>query len=234
METDTPDTTDTHPYHHYLFFHVAHPFYRLSPQSEVKLKSEFRTWLDTETRRRDLKITPYATLGYKNDFTFMLWVRSPKPEAVTDLLPALQRTGLGEYLHLRQTYFGLILPSQYSGRTGRPEQDMNQFSDRLPYLTLYPFTKTPEWYQLSEDNRRSIMGQHIKTGVQHPEIRQCLLHSTGLDDQEFVVSYEMSSLEEFHRLVEEMRSTVGRPYTLSDTPIYTCLHKPLPELMQWL
>jgi len=221
-------------YHYYLFFHVPPPFYQLAPQHEVKLKSEFTTWFNTEVKKRDLVVTPYVTLGFKDDLTFMLWMRSDDPAAVAAFLPALFRTGLGQHLHLRRTYFGLVLPSHYSGRTGKPEQDMNQFSDRLPYLTLYPFTKTHGWYQLSDDNRRSIMGQHIKTGVQHPEIRQCLLHSTGLDDQEFIVSYEMSSLEEFHSLVKEMRSTIGRTYTLSDTPIYTCLHKSLPELMEWL
>jgi chlorite dismutase len=221
-------------YHHYLFFHVRPGFYELTPVQETKLKSEFRTWIETEIKRRELTITPYVTLGFKDELTFMLWCRSDRPETVTEWLPALFRTPMGAHLQLRQTFFGLVLPSHYSGRTGKPEQDMNQFDDRLPYLTLYPFTKTPEWYQLSDDNRRSIMGQHIKTGVQHPEIRQCLLHSTGLDDQEFMVSYEMSSLEEFHRLVVEMRSTVGRPFTLSDTPIYTCLYKPLPELMEWL
>jgi chlorite dismutase len=221
-------------YHHYLFFHVPRQFYQLPAERQAKLKADFHTWLEAEGKRRELNITPYATLGFKNNLTFMLWCRAQQPEAVTELLPGLMRTGLGEHLHLRQTYFGLVLPSQYSGRTGKPEQDMNQFEDRLPFLTLYPFTKTPEWYQLSDNNRHSIMGQHIKTGVLHPEIRQCLLHSTGLDDQEFVVSYEMSSLEEFHQLVKEMRSTVGRPYTLSDTPIYTCMYKPLSSLLEWL
>jgi chlorite dismutase len=229
-----PSPTDSHRYQHYLFFHVPPPFYQLPAAQQTELKQAFQSWLETDANKLGLNITPYAILGLKDDLTFMFWIRSSSPAGVTEMLPGLWRTGLGQHLHLRRTYFGLVLPSQYSGRTGKPEQDMNQFDQRLPYLTLYPFTKTQDWYQLSEPNRRSIMGQHIKTGVQHPEIRQCLLHSTGLDDQEFIVSYEMSSLEEFHRLVVEMRTTVGRPYTLSDTPIYTCLHQPLSKLMEWL
>jgi len=164
----------------------------------------------------------------------MLWCRAADPAAVQNWLPQLWRTALAAHLKLRQAYFGLVRPSPYSGRTGKPEQDMNQFGDRLPYFVLYPFTKTHDLYQLSPDNRRSVMGQNIKTGVAHPEIRQCLLYSTGLDNQEFMVSYETTSLKEFQELVMEMRSTLGRPYTLSDTPIHTCIYRSLDQLIDWL
>jgi len=230
MDT-TPTETETHPYHHYLFFNVQPEFYRLPAPGQTKLKHEFKNQLEG---LNDILITPYATLGLKGGTTFMLWCRSPRPETVTTMLPGLLRTGLGACLTLVQTYFGLVRPSQYSGRTGKPEQVIQNYAERLPYFILYPFTKTHSWHQLAPENRRSIMGQHIKTGLSHPDIRQCLLYSYGLDDQEFLVSYETSTLEEFQDLVIEMRALIGRPYTLSDTPIYTCLYKPLSELVDWL
>ena len=84
--------------------------------------------------------------------------------------------------------------SEYSGRTGKPEQVMQNYEDRLPYFILYPFTKTHEWHALDAESRRSIMGQHIKVGIGHPDIRQCLLYSYGVDDQEFIVSYETKTI----------------------------------------
>lgn len=217
-------------YQHYLFFEVTPSFYQLPSPDQAAAKKSFAK-LITGSK---FSITTYASAGFTAGTTFMLWCRAGDPAAVQNWLPLLWRTSLGAHLELRQAYFGLVRPSPYSGRTGKPDQDMNQFKDRLPYFILYPFTKTHDWYQLSPDNRRSIMGQHIKTGVAHPEIRQCLLYSTGLGNQEFMVAYETAALEEFQDLVMEMRSTVGRPYTLSDTPIYTCLHKPADELMSWL
>jgi chlorite dismutase len=222
---------DPRPYHHYLFFDVRPAFYELAADEPTKLGHEFKAALEHLT---GTTVEPYATLGMKAGTTFMLWCRSDRPESVTNQLPGLLRTGLGRHLNLVQTYFGIVRPSQYSGRTGKPEQVIQNYDQRLPYLTLYPFTKTHEWHQLAPDNRRAVMGQHIKTGVSHPEIRQCLLYSYGLDDQEFLVSYEMPTLEEFQDLVIEMRSLIGRPYTLSDTPIYTCLHKPLEQFVEWL
>jgi chlorite dismutase len=225
------ETPDTHPYHHYLFFQMKPEFYQLSQAQQDKTK---QTLSNTIRNASELIIAPYTTLGFKTGTIFMLWCRAQNPSAVQDLLQTIQHTQAGAYLELTHTYFGIVRASQYSGRTGKPEQIMQNFTDRLPYFVLYPFTKTPEWYLLDFENRRSMMGQHIKIGVGHPDIRQCLLYSYGLADYEFVVSYETPSLEQFQDLVMELRKTMGRTYTLSDTPIFTCLHKPLDQLLAWL
>jgi chlorite dismutase len=107
-------------------------------------------------------------------------------------------------------------------------------NERLPYLIIYPFTKTTDWYQLDFETRRKMMGAHIKVGVGHPAIRQCLLYSYGVDDHEFIVSYETPTLEEFQDLIIELRSTEVRKYTANDLPIYTCIYKSPEELVEWL
>lgn len=222
---------DTHPYHHYLFFSVSKDFYQLTLSEQTVIKDEFKSFISGIDR---LIIVPYATLGFKAETTFMLWCRAKDPVGVQNILPELLRTQLGGYLSIRYSYFGIVRNSEYSGRTGKPEQVMQNYEERLPYFILYPFTKTHEWHALDAENRRSMMGQHIKVGIGHPDIRQCLLYSYGVDDYEFVVSYETKTLEEFQDLVIEMRRTLGRKYTLVDTPTFTCIHKTLPELMEWL
>jgi len=222
---------DTHSYHNYLFFDLRMEFYRLSSDEQAKLKSEFSKQLLMEKRTY---ITPYLTRGYKPDTTFMLWCRSQNPADVQELIGKLYHTQLGHWLKLTHTYFGLIRPSQYSGRTGKPEQIIQNYKDRLPYFILYPFTKTHTWHQLELPERKKIMYEHMNIGVTFPNIRQCLLYTYGVDDYEFLVSYETSSLEEFQDLVIKLRSTKGRPYTLRDTPIHTCLYYPLTDLVHAL
>lgn len=222
---------DSHPYHHYYFFALDSSFYQLPEPTQHVLKKLFHKLLSAQP---DIFITPYYTLGFKADTTFMLWLRAPNPTAAQSLLRTIFASKIGKYLRLSYTFFGIVRESQYSGRTGKPEQVMQNFGDRLPYFVLYPFTKTADWYLLDMDNRRSIMGQHIKTGLAHPNIRQCLLYSYGIDDYEFLVSYETPTLEEFQDLVIEMRKTIGRKYTLVDTPIFTCIYKPLDAMMEWL
>ena len=223
---------DAYPYHNYLFFKIDNGFYRLTEAEQHAAKKTFSALL-TE-KKSDLTVDAYATLGFKPDTTFMLWCRGKNPEAVQTLLRAISRTELGHYLSLSDTFFGIIRNSEYSGRPGKPEQSIQNYDDRLPYLVLYPFTKTTEWHALDFENRKSIMGQHIKVGLSHSEIRQCLLYSYGVDDYEFLVSYEMKTLEEFQDLVIEMRRTIGRKYTLIDTPTFTCIYKTVPELIEFL
>jgi chlorite dismutase len=67
-----------------------------------------------------------------------------------------------------------------------------------------------------------MMNEHIKLGKQYFDIKQLLLYSFGLQDQEFVVSYEIEELPRFSQLVQDLRSTEGRKYTLLDSPIITC------------
>ncbi|MDQ2741519.1 MAG: chlorite dismutase family protein, partial [Chloroflexota bacterium] len=124
-------------------------------------------------------------------------------------------------------------PSTYVRRQ-QPQEQAALLKDRGTYFVMYPFTKTSQWYQLSQSSRQGMMNEHIKTGHEYPDIRQILVHSTGLDDQEFVVAYETENLLEFQSLVISLRSTDSRPYTLSDTPIYTCVHRPLREALDLL
>jgi chlorite dismutase len=66
-----------------------------------------------------------------------------------------------------------------------------------------------------------MMNEHIRVGHQYPEIKQLLLYSFGVQDQEFVVVYETENLYQFSELVNELRGSDVREYTERDTPVYT-------------
>lgn len=218
-------------YHSYLFFNISNAFYQLPKTEQHKHKMMLLTLLK---KQKNITVTSYATLGFKVNTTFLLWCWADNATDTQDLVRDIFHTTLGQWLELSYSYFGIVRESTYSGRTGKPEQVIQNYSERLPYFILYPFIKTADWHQLDFENRKSIMGQHIKIGVGHPDIRQCLLYSYGIDDYEFVVSYETNTLEEFQDLIIEMRKTIGRKYTQNDTPIFTCIHKPFKELLEWL
>ncbi|MDQ5853823.1 MAG: chlorite dismutase family protein, partial [Chloroflexota bacterium] len=66
---------------------------------------------------------------------------------------------------------------------------------------------------------------------QYPEIKQLLLYSFGLQDQEFVVVYETDDLMHFSDLVNELRGTEARRYTERDTPIFSAVYHPAEETL---
>ena len=75
------------------------------------------------------------------------------------------------------------------------------------------------------------MNEHIRIGHEYEDVRQVLLYTTGIDDQEFIVAYETENLPRFSALVVALRDTEARRYTLRDTPILTGIHRPLREAL---
>ena len=95
---------------------------------------------------------------------------------------------------------------------------------------MYPFTKTADWYLFGRETRQGMMNEHIRIGKQYREIKQLLLYSFGLQDQEFVVTYETDDLEMFSKLVYDLRDTEARRYTKEDTPLHTGV---LTDIAMW-
>lgn len=130
------------------------------------------------------------------------------------------------YRHLveqKDSLWGFTRPSQYS--KARSKQEIDPFAEtRRSYLIIYPFSKTTEWYLMSREARQGMMNEHIRIGKQYEDISQLLLYSFGLQNQEFVVVYETDDLTRFSDLVNELRDTEARRYTLRDTPLHTAVY----------
>lgn len=134
-------------------------------------------------------------------------------------------------IDLKDALWGFTRPSQYS--KARSKQEIDPFADtRQPYLIIYPFSKTPEWYLMSREARQGMMNEHIRIGKQYDDISQLLLYCFGLQNQEFVVVYETDDLARFSDLVNELRDTETRRYTLRDTPLHTAIYHPAEETLK--
>jgi chlorite dismutase len=133
------------------------------------------------------------------------------------------------WLAPRETLWGLTRPSPYVRKESSTTIDPVH-GDRLPYLFVYPFVKTHDWYRLGTEERRRMMGEHIQVGRKFGDVNQLLLYAFGLQDQDFVVVYESHDPARFSELVHALRATEARGYTARDTPVLTALHRPGGEL----
>lgn len=164
------------------------------------------------------QVTPFETGG-----DFLVWTSS---RLVDEGTPAAFARNVGQalaparsWLRTSDVLWGFTRPSQYS--RAKSQQEIDPFEPaRRTYLVIYPFTKTVDWYLLARDSRQGMMNEHIRLGKQYREISQLLLYSFGLQDQEFVVAYEMEDLALFSDLVYELRDTDARKFTLNDTPLH--------------
>ncbi|HKZ83627.1 MAG TPA: chlorite dismutase family protein [Anaerolineae bacterium] len=134
------------------------------------------------------------------------------------------------YLQISATLWGYTRQSQYTKT--RSAQEIDPFAEaRKPYLVIYPFSKTTEWYLMSREARQGLMNEHIRIGKLYEDIAQLLLYSFGVQDQEFVVVYETDDLMHFSDLVNDLRGTEVRRYTLRDTPLHTAIYHPAEETL---
>jgi chlorite dismutase len=212
----------------YLFLKVDSQWRRLDAATREAGRAGFEEVIAAAAP--DVTTHAYSTLGLKADAQLMLWWKSDNAITVQDTLGALLSTGLGRYCEIAHSLWGLTRPSIYTKRRTTQEQAIDE-TTRLKYLVVYPFSKTIEWYLMSRDARQGMMNEHMRIGHDFGDVRQVLLYTTGLDDQEFIVAYETETLERHQDLVIALRSTEARRYTLRDTPIFTAVHRSLGDAL---
>jgi chlorite dismutase len=174
----------------------------------------------------------YQVFPSMPELDFLAWAAMPSRDEGTlaDFYASYARAmaPLRRWVRPEQILWGYTGKSTYS--RARSSQEIDPYTSTRPrYLVAYPFVKTPDWYMMGRDTRQGMMNEHIRLGKSYPQIKQLLLYSFGLQDQEFVVVYEMDDLPLFSDLVHELRATEARRYTDRDTPIITGVHRQADE-----
>jgi chlorite dismutase len=230
----------------------------LDREHRTRIQDEFVAAIEAAASAVTLR-GAYSLAGLRSDADLMLWVHGQDLGALHALAAALRRTELGAYLSDAYCYTGIVPQSQYA-----PEH-RPAFTKGLPprtYLSMYPFTKTHEWYRLPFEQRRQMMAEHGRMGQKHsalPEIRvegaayeprggvavataavpvglgrvqANTIHSFGLGDQEFVVAFEADDPADILHMVEDLRAAEVRLYTAVDTPIFLGCRKSVREALE--
>ena len=219
----------------YTFYKTDPEWRRLPPADRERSREEFCAVVDEFASRMSIK--SYSLMATRGDVDFMLWKISPSMELLESLAAQINRTEMGAYLRVPHSYLAMTRRSPYVDRHRHPGQEGTSETMRAigrEYLFVYPFVKTHDWYQLPKEDRQRMMEEHFKVGHKYPSVKISTSYSFGLDDQEFVLGFETDSPSDFLDLVMDLRESEARPYTLLDTPIFTCLHKPLRECLAGL
>lgn len=215
---------------HYGVFAFTERYWQTDSAQRRRMLSSFLE----EARRLGERVYTYTVFPARAEADIMLWsaVLAERNDTASEFFTKYAQITAQwrAYLKPVDTLWGFTRSSIYA--PGKSEQELSAFDEsRKPYIIVYPFAKTPEWYLMSKDARQGMMNEHIKVGRQYPEITQLLLYSSGLQDHEFVVVYETADLPQFSELVSVLRSTEARRYTLRDTPIYTAFYQTEEELL---
>jgi chlorite dismutase len=205
----------------YTFFKVAREWRSLDPSSKEECRREF---LGVLAGSSPLRPSFFSLVGIRGDVDFMILTDTATLDPLQDLMAGVTATKLGRYLETPFSYLAMTKPSRYTGSHRHPGQEgaTEGPPSTSKFLFVYPFVKKREWYRLPFEERRRIMAEHFKIGHRYPAIKIHTGYSFGIDDQEFVLSFEGDSPAEFLALVEELRGSEASMYTQLETPIFTC------------
>ena len=189
-----------------------------APERGRRIKREFLAACEDFAEDRPLRA--YSTVGTRGDTDLLLVSQSPILDDIHTFHVVLAQSGLAQWATIPYSYLAMTKPSPYSDSETRPEICTSRAQVR---------SSSTRWRRSASgtgcplDERRRIMADHIETGRRYPEITINTAYSFGIDDQEFVVSFEGDEPGEFLDLVQELRGTESSAYTLRDTPIFSCV-----------
>ena len=202
----------------FTFLKLDPAWRRLDADDRARDKREFAAACNDFAEDHFLR--SYSLVGTRGDADLMLRVASPRLEPIHELHVLLNQSGLMRYAEISHSYLAMTKESVYSDE---PQPLAPREGSERRYLIVYPMWKRRDWYGLPDEERMRIMRSHIEVGRRYGSIEINTAYSFGLDDQEFVVSFNADDPGEFLDLVQELRGTESSAYTLSETPIFTCI-----------
>ncbi|MGH2906439.1 MAG: chlorite dismutase family protein [Solirubrobacterales bacterium] len=200
----------------FTFLKVDPSWRRRLPEERTRDKQEFAAAV--ADFGQDDFVRAYSVIGTKGTADLMIWSASPNLDHIHELHVLLNQSGIMRYAEVTHSFLAMTKNSPYT------DEDRTQVRPGdAKYLFVYPFVKTREWYLLDLEERKRVMMEHIAVGREYPDIILNTSYSFGLDDQDFVVSFESEKPADFLDLVQRLRETESSKYTQRDTPMFTCI-----------
>jgi len=209
----------------FLCYRIDPAYRRLDAPRRAAAASEFTRLLVRPGS--PLEIRPYLTAGFRTDCDFFLWLIAKDPLEFPRFVTELWKTEIGKHLVATHAFLAVTKPSPYL--PGHLQHFERGPADDA-YCFIYPFTKTHAWYQLTRDKRRDMMKIHNEIGHKFPNVKINTTYQYGLGDYDFMLAFETSDPKEFSDLVQALRETEARVYTVTDVPLIPGVKKTAEEL----
>lgn len=204
----------------YLTLAVTPEWRRLPELDRSAQKAELARAVSSGT----VRVHAYSLVGTRADADLLLWCVGEDLDVLRELEQRLASTALWAYSTRPYAYLAARRRSQYLAGHEHAGSEQTRGTagpvGDMPYVVVYPMTKKRSWYALPHEERTRIMGAHFAAGHKYPDIRIHTGYSFGIDDQEFVVSFEVPDVRRFLALVAELRETESSAYTERETPIF--------------
>ena len=160
----------------------------------------------------------YDVGGLRGDADLMLWLHASSSDELQDAYHALLRTPWGRSLTPVWSQMALHRPAEFN--KGHVPAFMADERVR-PYVCVYPFVRSYEWYLLDDAERRELLVEHGVMGRDYPDVRANTVASFALGDYEWILAFEADELHRIVDLMRHLRGSRARLHVREEIPFYT-------------
>ncbi len=243
----------------FLFLRLDPGFRRLISNEKIAAKQEFENMVGACQEKVFLRT--YMTTGLRADTDILFWRVSDNLEYLQDICAKTFSVGVGRYFHATHSYLGIYHPD--GARSARhpcetaghhnsalkptagdeaaaPKKDLEfgflpkDTFGRHKFMLLHPVVKSHLWYELSEEERQTLLTGRSAVIAKYKEIQENFFQSYGLDEQEMIVTREARHLDELVSATRELREQRIKNYTAIDKPVFLCIGRDLREILDAL
>jgi peroxiredoxin len=170
----------------------------------------------------------YDLAGLRADADLMIWWHSASSDALQEAYSLLRRTQLGRHLEPVWSQMALHRPAEFN-KSHLPAFLAGE--EARPYICVYPFVRSYEWYLLPDEERRAMLAEHGRMARGYPDVRANTVASFALGDYEWMLAFEADELHRIVDLMRDLRASGARRHVREEVPFYTGRRRSVTELV---
>ncbi|OJF09399.1 hydrogen peroxide-dependent heme synthase [Couchioplanes caeruleus] len=170
----------------------------------------------------------YDVAGLRADADVMVWWHSGSSDALQEAYGLFRRTALGRHLTPVWSQMALHRPAEFN-KSHLPAFLADE--QPRPYICVYPFVRSYEWYLLPDEERRAMLAEHGKMARGYPDVRANTVASFALGDYEWMLAFEADELHRIVDLMRDLRASGARRHVREEVPFYTGRRRSVTEII---
>jgi chlorite dismutase len=170
----------------------------------------------------------YDLQGFRADADYMFWWVAPTSDDLQDLYASFRRTRLGRLSEPVWSAMALHRPAEFN-KSHIPAFLAEE--EPRPYVSVYPFVRSYDWYLLDPAERRRLLAEHGVMAREYPDVRANTVACFSLNDYEWILAFEADELHRIVDLMRHLRGAEARRHTRVEIPFYTGRRKPVRDLL---
>jgi len=170
----------------------------------------------------------YDVAGLRADADYMVWWHAPSSDDLQDAFSRFRHTRLGRASEPVWSQLALHRPAEFN-KSHIPAFLAEE--EPHPYVCVYPFVRSYDWYLLDPAERRAMLAEHGQMAREYPDVRTNTVASFALGDYEWMLAFEADDLHRITDLMRHLRGAQARRHTRLEVPFYTGRRRPLREIV---